>query len=312
MKKSASKKRILWSFNPFQNDPKVLKNAVALLKLLSRQTGLKVEPVYVVSPAEVNVVLEFSVPAKDRYQAVAKLECEKILKKIQFPGLLPPTVLVENQVRLSASAKALAAYAQKTEAYAIVIGTHGKSGLGRALLGSFAETLLYHAKTPVLLVNPHLRAPAALKHFLFASDFSAASRQAFGEFCAFLKPLKAKATLYHIVPKPFPWASPATAYLLGTQTLNEAQYLREVARENLDKAEEFQKVAKKAGVPCEVRLETSDEDVAAAILKRTKGLKADGVGLAAQTGRWETALLGSTSRGLLREGRIPVWVLRAS
>lgn len=311
MKNKRPKKRILWSFNPFQNDPKVMKNALALLKALAKQSKLPVEPVYVVSPAEVNVVLEFSVPAKDRFQAVARLECEKALKKHSFPGLLPPTVLVENQVRMSASAKTLAQYAEKNGAYTIVVGTHGKSGLGRILLGSFAETLLYHAKTPVLLANPHLAKASALKHFVFASDFSPASEGVFSQFCAFLKPLKAKVTLYHLVPKPFPWASPATSYLLGSQTLSEGQYLREIAEENRSKAEKFQKIAKKQKVSCELRFETSDEDVAASILKLAKRLKADAVALAAQTGRWETALLGSTSRGLLREGRIPIWVLRS-
>jgi nucleotide-binding universal stress UspA family protein len=34
----------------------------------------------------------------------------------------------------------------------IVVGTHGRSGLSRALLGSVAESVLRHAKVPVLVV----------------------------------------------------------------------------------------------------------------------------------------------------------------
>lgn len=311
MEKSPAKNPILWSFNPFQNDPRVLKNVVALLKLLAKQSGKAVEPVFVVSPAEANIVLEFSVPAKERFAKVARLEGEKFLKKLAIPGLLPPTILVENQLKLSASAKTLASYAQKSESYVIVVGTHGKSGLGRVLLGSFAETLLYQAKTPVLLVNRHLKPPKALRHFLFASDFSPGSKKVFERFCAFLQPLRAAVTVFHAVPKPFHWATAAANYLLKSRTLNQAQYLREVAKENSQKGEDFKLIAGANSVPCKVVVEMGSADTATAMLRKARQLKVDAVGLANQTGRWETALLGSTSRGLLREGRFPVWVLRS-
>ena len=307
---SQAKNPILWSFNPFQNDPQVLKNVVALLKLLAKQSGKAVEPVFVVSPAEANIVLEFSVPAKERFEKVARLESEKFLKKLAIPGLLPPTILVENQLKLSASAKALANYAQKSEAYAILVGTHGKSGLGRVLLGSFAETLLYQAKTPVLLVNRHLKPPKALRHFLFASDFSKESKNVFEKFCVFLQPLRAAVTVYHSVPKPFSWATAAAKYLLKSRTLSQAQYLREVAKETSQKGEDFKLIAGANGVPCKVVLGADSADTGTSILRKARRLKVDAVGLANQTGRWETALLGSASRGLLREGRFLIWILR--
>jgi len=303
-------KKILWSFNPFQEDPRVLRKVSAFLKILARQSKSPVQPVYVVSPAEVRVDLEFSVPAQDRYRAVALLECARALRKISFPGLQAPEVLVENNLRLSASARSLAKYAQKIGAEAIVVGTQGKHGLGRLLLGSFAETLLLHSATPVITVNPLLKKTRPLKRALFASDFSAASRRAFAVFCAFLKKLKAKVTLFHSIPLPFPWAYPATEYLLGLQPLSEGEYLRKVQKENTQKAQAFLKIARRAKVPCELRLETSSHDVGSATLGYAKAKKIDAIALAAQTGRWETTLLGSTSREILREATMPVWVLR--
>ncbi|MFO1462775.1 MAG: universal stress protein [bacterium] len=303
-------KKILWSFNPFQDEPQLLKNVAGFLKILARQAGAPIEPVYVVSPAEVNVVLEFSVPAKDRFAAVAQLECEKVLKKIAFPGLRKATVLVESQVRLSASAKTLAQYAKKCGAAAVVVGTHAKSGLGRLLLGSFAETLIFASQTPLLIVNPHLKKPRALRRVLFASDFSPDSRRVFRRLCEFLKPLKSQLTLFHAIPKPFPWAFPATQYLLGARSMSEGEYLREVEREDARMAEPFLKIAKAARLPCQLQLKLSGDDVAAAALAQAAKAKADMIALSAQTGRVETALLGSTSRGILREASVPVWVLR--
>lgn len=43
----------------------------------------------------------------------------------------------------------------------IVLGTHGRRGLSRLMLGSDAEQILRSAPAPVLLVRPHPRAAAA-------------------------------------------------------------------------------------------------------------------------------------------------------
>jgi nucleotide-binding universal stress UspA family protein len=42
----------------------------------------------------------------------------------------------------------------------IVLGTHGRRGLGRTLLGSDAEQIARHATVPVLLVRRHAKAAA--------------------------------------------------------------------------------------------------------------------------------------------------------
>jgi nucleotide-binding universal stress UspA family protein len=52
--------------------------------------------------------------------------------------------------------------AQWREADLIVLGTHGRSGLDRLMLGSVAERILRHASIPVLVIPaPHRAAAAA-------------------------------------------------------------------------------------------------------------------------------------------------------
>ena len=46
----------------------------------------------------------------------------------------------------------IVAYADKTGADLIVMGTHGRSGIGHAILGSVAERVVQHAHRPVLIV----------------------------------------------------------------------------------------------------------------------------------------------------------------
>jgi nucleotide-binding universal stress UspA family protein len=47
----------------------------------------------------------------------------------------------------------------------IVVGTHGRTGLGKLVLGSVAEDILRHAPCPVLTVGPKVRGRARLPEF---------------------------------------------------------------------------------------------------------------------------------------------------
>ena len=55
---------------------------------------------------------------------------------------------------------AVAAEARRWPADLIVLGTHGRRGVGRFMLGSGAENILRSAPVPVLLVRPHEQAAA--------------------------------------------------------------------------------------------------------------------------------------------------------
>ena len=52
-----------------------------------------------------------------------------------------------------AAAKKLVNYAREENVDLIVMGTHGRTGLKRLLLGSVAEAVVRHAPCPVLLVK---------------------------------------------------------------------------------------------------------------------------------------------------------------
>jgi nucleotide-binding universal stress UspA family protein len=66
----------------------------------------------------------------------------------------------------------------------VVMGTHGRSGFERLLIGSVAEKVLRKAPCPVLLVPPHASPTAhpdvSFKHILCPMDFSPSALQALG------------------------------------------------------------------------------------------------------------------------------------
>ncbi len=64
----------------------------------------------------------------------------------------------------------------------VVMGTHGREGIGKILLGSVTETALRRAPCPVLTIGPCVGTEPArateMKRILFATDFSPASQAA--------------------------------------------------------------------------------------------------------------------------------------
>jgi K+-sensing histidine kinase KdpD len=56
-------------------------------------------------------------------------------------------------------ADAILSQARKAKADLIVIGTHGRRGLSRVLMGSDAEAVVRESRVPVLLVRSPQRAP---------------------------------------------------------------------------------------------------------------------------------------------------------
>jgi nucleotide-binding universal stress UspA family protein len=70
-----------------------------------------------------------------------------------------------NYVRHGQVWENLAGIVQDEEIDLIVLGTHGRTGLGKLLLGSVAEDILRHAPCPVLTVGPKVSGRARLPEF---------------------------------------------------------------------------------------------------------------------------------------------------
>ncbi len=98
----------------------------------------------------------------------------------------------------------------------LVVGTHGRTGLGKLLLGSVAEDILRHAPCPVLTVGPkvsgHARLPAVSEHgrdlapvdlelrqIVFATNFGKNAALAAGDAAALAQEFHARLTLMHVL-----------------------------------------------------------------------------------------------------------------
>jgi nucleotide-binding universal stress UspA family protein len=88
----------------------------------------------------------------------------------------------------------------------IVIGTRGRSGIGKFLLGSTAEEIFREAPCPVLTVGPRTsdarRPNGEFKKILFATDFTSESMAAAPYAISLAQEYQAYLTLVHVVEEP--------------------------------------------------------------------------------------------------------------
>ena len=92
---------------------------------------------------------------------------------------------------------------EKNKADLIVLGTRGRTGAAKLLLGSQAEAILRRASCPVLTVGPHSRTMTRggkeLQEVLYATDFSPESQAAARYAVSITLALQAHLNLLHVV-----------------------------------------------------------------------------------------------------------------
>lgn len=86
----------------------------------------------------------------------------------------------------------------------IVVGTHGRTGAERLLLGSVAEEIFRRSPVPVLTVGPTVHngvhGGARFHSVLFATDFSSHSLAALPYALSLAQENQARLTLFHVLP----------------------------------------------------------------------------------------------------------------
>jgi nucleotide-binding universal stress UspA family protein len=96
----------------------------------------------------------------------------------------------------------------------VVAGTHGRTGLGKLVMGSVAEEILRQVSCPVLTVGPHVigtlpplprrdrelpPAQISLHQVLYATDFKQESLAAVGHAVSLAREFRARLALLHVI-----------------------------------------------------------------------------------------------------------------
>jgi nucleotide-binding universal stress UspA family protein len=95
---------------------------------------------------------------------------------------------------------------QKNDADLVIIGTRGRTGLGKVLMGSVAEEIFRTVNCPVLTVGPHSDssrgAGAEIREILYATDFASISPTAADCAVSLAQEFQAHLVLMHVIPEP--------------------------------------------------------------------------------------------------------------
>ncbi len=96
--------------------------------------------------------------AGEGFVAIPEWTTETIRKRLE--AVVPPdeNVEYEHRLLLGDPAEMIVQLAEQEKADLIVMGTHGRSGLSRLLMGSVAEAVVRQAPCPVLTVKQPRRA----------------------------------------------------------------------------------------------------------------------------------------------------------
>jgi len=82
----------------------------------------------------------------------------------------------------------------------VIVGTHGRSGMKRLMLGSAAEEIFRVAPCPVLTVGAHAQPPSPASRILFPSDLSNTSRCAVPFAVSLAEETGAELVVLHVLP----------------------------------------------------------------------------------------------------------------
>ena len=195
----------------------------------------------------------------------------------------------------------------------LVIGTHGRSGFQRLVLGSVTEKVLRRAECPVLSVPPRAAAlpssPVVYQRILCPVDFSESSLTALQYALSLAQAADAQLTVLHVLEYGMhEWPEIYDAFMSNQQLSIEdfRTHCRESSRERLDLA-----VPAEARTYCTVQTSLSEGKPYREIIRVAAERRCDLIVMGVH-GRnaLDLALFGSTTQHVVRMATAPVLTVR--
>jgi len=144
--------------------------------------------------------VEAAAPAPEQIQNAAKQRLAAFMAPTAFQKIKHEELIEVGEVP-----EVISRLVRKNHMDLIVIGTGGRTGVGKLLLGSVAEEVFRTAECPVLTVGPHVargNLDGTLHHILYATDFGTESVHALPYAISLAEEHRARLTLMHTAPEP--------------------------------------------------------------------------------------------------------------
>ena len=211
--------------------------------------------------------------------------------------------VTQKQVEADAPAERLLAYVEDEDIDLIVMGTHGRRGLSRALLGSVTETVVRQAPCPVFVVrstDEPMPQQHAIRRVLVPIDFSDASHEAIQHATEIAQTYGAEINLLHVIEEVvYP-----SAYGLGDAYFPTQNVIKKVEQTLADLARDeigYEHIMISAVVgyaPLSI-IDYAEENEADLIVIATHGRSG-----------FDRMLLGSVAERVIRRAPVPVFIVK--
>jgi nucleotide-binding universal stress UspA family protein len=251
----------------------------------------------------------FGFPAAVDSAAVAAADADAVLPELTRVVAQAETMVSATQamVRSGSPAVEILRYAVEAKADLLVVGTHGRTGFERFMLGSVTEKVLRKAPCPVLTVparcEGHPERPVFAR-ILCGAEFSEASDHAAGYALALAQEANGRLTLLHVVD----WLPDKN--LAKYPEFDPVAYREVVMREARRRLEAL--VPEEARNWCEPDLRISCGKPYREILRVAAEDQADLIVLGVHgLGPMDRLLFGSTTQHVVRQALCPVLTVTA-
>jgi len=197
----------------------------------------------------------------------------------------------------------------------MVLGTHGRGGLSKVMLGSVAEQIFRLAGCPVLIVGPAVppdqTARREFRRILFATDFGPASLHALPYAIAFASDREARLMLLHVVA-PVPTFDVGPYWYAGTNITDVVSQQREARANTIEKLKRL--IPREAHLGSEPEFQVDFDYVPDSILKIAGDAEADLIVMGVNQSAWARVsahLPWATAHEVLRRAKCPVLTVRS-
>ena len=196
MKTATAKTRIQFSNILFATDfSPAAARAIPYVKAIAKHYDARVVALHVAAPMVNPTTQPASWPAVLEAENARRQERQKELRA-EFAGIPANSMVEEGDILFNVHSAI-----EKNHVDLAIIGTHGRTGLGKFVLGSIAEEIFRTIACPVLTVGPHAGTAhgTEIREILYATDLSSESKRAGAYAVSLAQEFQARLVLLHVV-----------------------------------------------------------------------------------------------------------------
>lgn len=291
--------RFVWAVDPFELDLRPSPQVVEQLKSLVGPSLRKASPAFVCG-VDAESLAEEQKRLDDYVHTFLKETTER------------PQVLHTGTPTKKDWIETLLNFAKEKQAEMIVLNSHGRDGLSRLVMGSFAAFLLEQSPIPVLFLHKTSgqELPSGKKplHGVFATDFSDLSKKAFGRFLASFHQQLTDVTLFHAIA--FPEAAVGVMGMSGVPITYPENFIKEQIQWAETQMKTWIGEFGASATPCRLRSFVDESALINSSIAIQNFLEKNPMtilGMASHSGSLGKFFLGSVTQDLVAAKKLPVW-----